>query len=121
MSRQRQSPLYIRVLVLKQGDQWLAQGLDHDLAAQGPSDRQAIQSFLRILRARMKRDHERGKLPLEGLPPAPDRFFDVWERAQRDLHDGLVTETTSDPTDDVPPAYVIKQIVQGAGGADLNH
>ena len=116
----RRAPLFIRVLVVQQGKQWLAQALENNLSAQGASDEQAVQSFLRILRARLRADRERGKTPLQGLPPAPDRFFDLWERFVRDLHDGLVTEATSDAEDGTPEAYVIKQIVQNVEGRDLH-
>jgi hypothetical protein len=111
--------VFIRVLVLKQEGQWLAQALDHNLSAQGSSEKQAVQSFFRILRARLRADRDHGREPLSGLPPAPDRFFDIWDRKMRELHAGLVTESALEP-DGVPPAYVIKQIIQGDGGADLH-
>lgn len=119
VNRPRLTALYLRVLVIKQGEQWLAQALDYNLSAQAPSDDQAVQAFIRILRARLRMDHERGKTPLQGLPQAPDRFFEVWERLERELHDGLVTEPASEPEEGIPPAYVIKQIVN-ADGADLH-
>jgi hypothetical protein len=103
---------------MQQGEQWLAQALDHNLSAQGSSDKQAIQSFLRILRARLRADRERGKAPFQGLPPAADRFFELWDRAER-LHDGLTAEPAYEP-DDAPPAYVIKQILNARGGDDLH-
>jgi len=117
-SRQRLPPLFIRVLVTKQGEQWLAQGLDHDLAAQGSSDQLAIRSFIRILRARLRLDYQNGRTPLQGIPQAPEHFFQEWERLER-AQEQLVTQPAADPADDTPPAYVIQQIVQG-GGTDLN-
>jgi hypothetical protein len=68
----------------------------------------------------VRRDHESGKTPLAGLPQAPDHFFEMWDRGVRELHDGLITESTSDPDDSIPPAYVIKHIVGDGGGADLS-
>ena len=120
MSRPRPPALYVRVLVILQGDQWLAQGLDYDLAAQGPSDEQAIQSFVRILVARLRRDHQSGKEPLLNLPPAPDRFFEIWERGERE-RDGLTVQPASDPTGEIPPAYVIRQIAENNNDAGMNH
>lgn len=116
MSRSHPSPLYIRVLVIQQGDQWLAQGLDYDLASQGSDDRQAIQSFVRILLARLKRDHQQGTAPLQNLPQAPDHFFELWDRLARQ-QDSLTVQPASDPTGDLPPAYVIQHI---AASTDLH-
>ena len=114
---QRRPPITVRVLVIQRGnDQWLAQGLDCDIAAQGQSDDQAIRSFLRLLQARIRRDLQNGRQPLEGLPPAPDHFFDKWERLERKF-DRLVTD--SNTAGNVPAAYVIQQILQRGSGVDL--
>jgi hypothetical protein len=115
-TKPRHAPVYIRVLVLKQGDQWLAQGLECDIAAQGPSDQLAINSFIRILRARLARDHNSGREPLAGLPRAPERFEATWNRLVARGH--LVTEAVAIPDDDpvpVPDAYVISQIARNTG------
>lgn len=84
--------------MIQQGDQWLAQALDVNLAAQGSSDKQAIGSFMRILRARLHRDFQNGRAPLSGLPPAPDRFWDAWEKAQVE-NDHFVTQQVSTTAD----------------------
>ena len=115
----RVQPILIRVLIARHGDQWHAQGLDFALSAQAPSEKQAIRSFLRIVRARLKLDRERGRKPLEGLPPAPERYFEVWDRLEREGHEDLPAELASDPAADTPPAYVIKQIVQADNGPTL--
>lgn len=113
--------LYVRVLVIPQGDdQWLAQGLDYDLASQGPSGRQAVQSFVRILMARVKRDYQNGKAPLENLPQAPDRFFEMWDRLERQ-QDSLTVQPASDPTGDIPPAYVIQHIAANNPDTGMKH
>lgn len=62
----RPKPLFVRVLVIWRGSQWLAQGLEYDLATQAPTDQQAIYSFLRILRARLLRDAQLGRSRSKG-------------------------------------------------------
>lgn len=106
------NPLFIRVLVLRHGEQWLAQALEFDLAAQGSTGDQAINSFIRILRARVTRDLEMGRIPLVGLPAAPDKFFQQWARLMRE-HDHLTTEPVTLPDEaPIPEAYVISRIAE---------
>lgn len=73
----------LRVLVIQHGTQWLAQGLDYNLATQAPSQEAAVQGFLRILRAHLRKDAELGREPLAGIGPAPSRFFSVWHEMER--------------------------------------
>lgn len=72
-------PLYVRVVVIQQGNQWLAQGLDYNLAAQGPSGDLAMNAFVRILRAHLRRDAQLGREPLAGVPEAPEHFLALWD------------------------------------------
>ena len=78
--------ILIRVLLIREGDQWLAQALDYDLATQAPSEPQAVESFFRILRARLRKDTQSGRAPLQGLPQAPHRFLDIWNRLEKTGH-----------------------------------
>jgi hypothetical protein len=115
MSDQSRAPIYIRVLIVRQGGQWLAQCLEHDLAAQAPSEKKAIGSFIRIVKARLHRDYRAGRQPFEGLPPAPAHFLDAWNRLIGD-DETLMTKTVSLPDDDnIPDAYVISQIAKNNG------
>lgn len=111
MSRSR--PLFVRVLVGPWGDQWIAQGLEYDIAAQGPSAALALRSFVRLLHARIRLDLQRNREPLADLPPAPEHFVAAWERLQEHM-------TVSAPdANDLPPAYVIQAITENP--ADLVH
>lgn len=113
-------PIYIRVLVMKQGDQFLAQCLEHDLAAQASSEQQAIESFIRVLKARVQRDFRSGKRPFAGLRPAPDRFFQEWDRLVSP-DETLPAKTVTFPHEhSVPDAYVISQIAHQNAGSDLS-
>jgi hypothetical protein len=116
MSRAR--PVFVRVLVVKQDGQWLAQGLEYDLNAQAPSEEQAFQSFVRQLLARVKRDVQLGRAPLHGVPEAPERFLDLWEERE---DDHLSVEPVSDPESSVPPAYVIHGITKSVADSNLPH
>jgi hypothetical protein len=114
-SPNHRDPIYIRVLVFKESGQWLAQCLERDLVAQAPSEQEAMDSFIRLLKGRLVRDLNNGKEPLQNLPPAPSRFLDAWNRLTN-KHDALSAKSVSLPDDgDIPDAYVISQI---AGNGD---
>ena len=103
----RRRPLFLRVLIGPAGDQWIAQALDYDIATQAPSARDARDSFLRLLQARIQRDLKLGREPLQDIPPAPERFLAIWDRLE--AADGLELEHTRRESN-VPPAYVVHAI-----------
>jgi hypothetical protein len=119
--KNRPEPLYIRVLVSRRGDQWLAEGLERHLTAQAPSWRQALNSFIRVLRRRLQLDHQRGIEPLSMVERGPEHLFDDWDRLirQRQSETDLVTHPI--PIDDATPeAYVIHENAKNSTGIDLN-
>ena len=76
----------LRIIAFRDGGQWVAQCLERDVCVQA--------SDLDTLKARMER-----ALAVEGrggnldrLPPAPSRFFDMWDKrsvfGQRENADG---------------------------------
>lgn len=112
MSRVR--PLYVRVLVVRQGSEWLAQGLEYDVAAQGPSDESALNAFARIIRAHIRHDYELGREPFEGVPPAPERFIQVWEGLEQGFSWQPVTFAKDSSDGEIPPAYILQAIARNA-------
>lgn len=59
-------------------DTWIAQGLEHDIAAQGATIEQAKYAFEATIWGYLK--YGRGKHPLKQLRPAPDIFWQIWEQ-----------------------------------------
>jgi len=108
--------IFIRVLVMRQGQQWLAQGLEYDLAAQGPSEKQAILAFVGVLQGHLRLDRKHGREPLAGIPPAPERFMKAFERLQRRTEPTL---QHLDLVDGIPPAYLIQATAQNTNDLGL--
>jgi hypothetical protein len=68
----------LRVVVFQEGDAWIAQGLEHDIAAQG-SDLEAVRErFVATFAAEQRQAREQGKQTLD-IAPAPEHFFQMWE------------------------------------------
>ena len=66
----------VRIITFKEGENWIAQCLEHDVCVQA--------SDLDTLRSRMEVALQ-AEAPLENLSKAPDHFFDLWER-KSDFH-----------------------------------
>lgn len=86
--------LRIRAVILEDGDLWAVQGLDYDIAAQGDSVHEAMQSFQRVVIAQVLLDLEKKRIPFADIPKAPDEFWEMFD-------EGVLV---SDPHKHEPPA-----------------
>jgi hypothetical protein len=71
----------VSVLLHRDGDAWVAQCLEYDVAAQGVDIPDAKDNFLSTLEAQIRFDLADGKTPLADLPPAPRSYRDHLGRA----------------------------------------
>jgi hypothetical protein len=91
----------LRLLLLKEGSQWVAQCLEHDLAAQGPEIDDAINAFVTVFAAKLIADRKAGKEPLSTCPPAPAYYFELAQRAKH-IDESIPRRMP----DDVPPPWM---------------
>lgn len=71
----------IRVVLYRDAKWWIAQCLEHDIAAQARSLPALRKELERVLTTHLILDVERGLSPFAALPRAPQRFFDWYEEA----------------------------------------
>ena len=71
----------IRVVVFQDGAWWVGQCLEYDIAAQARTLPALYIEVERLLVGRLVVAHERGVLPFAGLPVAPPRFWQMFDRA----------------------------------------
>ena len=69
----------LRVVVFFGRRQWVAQALEHDLAAQAASIEELPSAFAQALSGELEMASRLGREPLHSLPPAPDRYFAMWD------------------------------------------
>ena len=81
---------------------WVAQCLEHDIAAQGPTIEVAQDAFVRVLAAQIAVARHHGEEPLAAFEQAPSYYWERFERALR-LADPI---QIPDPID-IPPAFMI--------------
>jgi hypothetical protein len=60
---------------------WIAQGLEHDIVAQGRSIEQAKHAFEATLWGRLQLATQHDLSALASVPPAPAMFWEIWDRA----------------------------------------
>src|SRR5260221_1208568 len=73
---------FLHVLLLKEGDYWVAQALEVDLGAQGPTRELAEKAFICTLKAQAHMDMQHGRLPFNGFPRAPQEYWDAFGRSK---------------------------------------
>jgi len=75
----------VRVVLFENADGWVAQCLEHDIAAFAPTLAGVTRKFERTIAANVLINAELGRAGLEGIPPAPARFTALYEESGLDL------------------------------------
>jgi len=99
--------IYLGVLLFRDRStgMWIAQALEHDISAHGPSVEAARIAFERVVDGYLSLDARHHREPLSTLQPAPRVFWDAWQRvAEKQLQELRV------PNPSLPPAFAIQAI-----------
>jgi len=71
----------LRILFFREGDWWIAQCLEHDIAAQANGGlREAEYELGRVLITYVGACLAEGLEPFEGMAPAPERLQEMWTK-----------------------------------------
>jgi hypothetical protein len=81
------APIKLDVVVYEDGDLWVAQAIQFDIAARADKLTKIPRAFERALMANLSINHELGRDALDRIAPAPPEFREMFERAHLDLHD----------------------------------
>ncbi len=61
---------------------WVAQCLEHNLTASSKDPRELNKKLENVLKVQIEADLEAGNAPFSTLPPAPRRFWTLFQKAQ---------------------------------------
>jgi hypothetical protein len=75
----------ISAVIFPEGDKYIAQGLEYDICVFGKSVTDAQTRFLRSVISNAAICLEQGKGCMEGIPPAPRRYWDMFKRSDVQL------------------------------------
>ena len=94
----------VRVLFIKEGGAWVAQCLEHDIAAQGKTFTEAEEAWERTFLGQILLDVKQGKEPLAGIKPAPKSYWRKFHKEGR--------QVSVEPTITLPntPAFMTDEI-----------
>jgi hypothetical protein len=72
----------IRAVVFREGDWWIIQLLEYDLATQVRLLEDVPGTFRRLILGQMAANAEMGTEPFHGFSKAPKRYWEMYERAR---------------------------------------
>lgn len=70
----------VDAMILREGDKWVVQWLEYNIAAQGDTKEEAVNNFVQAIVGQMLVNMLHGKGPFEDVPETP-RFY--WELVER--------------------------------------
>ena len=72
----------VHAVAFREGDWWSAQCLEYDIAVQAKSVADLQGEIERVLTAYVVRARKEKRSPFEGLPPAPEKYREMYKRAR---------------------------------------
>jgi len=82
----QESEQRLRVVVFREGDQWVAQCLEHDIGAQAEDLDTLQQRLASAVMLELQESLKRSAVPFAGIEPAPARFHELWDRQTGTYH-----------------------------------
>ena len=96
--------LEVQVFVFREGESWIAQGLNYDLTGHGQSLNASVENFWLTLLTQIVVDVKHGDEPLANVKPAPKYY---WQKLQQERARRYKDKKTFSLPEEVPPAYQI--------------
>ncbi|MFN3167689.1 MAG: hypothetical protein ACE37H_11565 [Phycisphaeraceae bacterium] len=98
----RQTSATLRVCILYQDGEYLAQCVDYDISAAGQTVDLALDEFVRTYMKFCLVAHELGVEPLADVPPAPMEYLERWRRDTQNGRRGVRRR-------DIPAFEIVRQ------------
>ncbi|WP_316205918.1 hypothetical protein [Bradyrhizobium sp. SZCCHNR3058] len=77
---------HLRVIVYREGDLYVAQGIDHDIATQAPDIPTLLERLDLTIEAECAMSRDKHSEPFAGIAPAPNYFHALWNKRSVSLH-----------------------------------
>ena len=76
---------HINAVAFKEGDAWIAQGIEFDIVAHAHERAKLSSAFARAVLENVAITRHLGRAALEGIKPAPDYFREMFKRAKTEI------------------------------------
>lgn len=89
-----------RAIVFKEENRWTVQGLDYDVAAQGPSPQLAVKAFEKQFQKEVVLDNHFDPIKDEitlRIPMAPRKYWEIWNKLNASGPRGIQTTSSFVP------------------------
>lgn len=99
--------LQIKAVVFKDGDWWIAQCLEHDIAAQAKTPKDLAYEIQRALIGHFIVSKQEGLIPFENLPKAPEKYWQLFANSLQLSPKNFNFKTSSDVQVPTPELYLV--------------
>lgn len=82
MGHEGNNRLEIRAVLFQEIGWWVAQCLEYDIAVQARTVEALLHELERVLVGYILLGQKKGRLPFQGMPSAPQRYREMYERAK---------------------------------------
>jgi hypothetical protein len=97
--------LGVQVLIFREGESWIAQGLNYDITGHGQSLNDVIRNFWETFACQIVVDLTHGDKPLANIKPAPKYY---WQKLQQERRaKRFVEKQTFSSPNGIPAAFMI--------------
>ena len=90
---------HLRVIVLREADQWVAQCLEYDIGAQAEGLDELHERFMMTLDVERRVSLERNGKAFAGIDPAPKYYHDLWANCAKGFRASERKHIDSDEVD----------------------
>ena len=77
--------IQVNAIAFKEGDAWVAQGIEYDIVAHAAEITSLPEAFARAVLENMCIAQHLGRASLEGIKPGPDRFREMFAEATLEM------------------------------------
>ncbi len=84
----------VNVVAFQDGELWIAQCVEYDIAAFAKSLPELPRALERAVAANLAANADLGRNALDGVPPAPPRFQEMFEQSHFDLKTRIENSST---------------------------
>jgi predicted RNase H-like HicB family nuclease len=99
--------LHIKAVIFKEGDWWVGQCLEHDIAAQAKTPKDLAYEIQRVLMGHIVVSKQEGLVPFANIPKAPDRYWQLFTNSLQLSPNNFNFKLSPDVQVPTPELYLI--------------